>query len=323
MKLISKFSIIVILLYLVSPVKDVFANLLEVKYQNYLIQYHVNDENRALQVVRILEKNVPAIEKFYGIDFRGRITLILSGSTTEFQSLTRSQLPNWSAAVFLPAEMKIIIRDPTFLHTEDQLEKEITHEISHLYFSARFPGVELPLWFNEGLAEYLSLEEIDLHRGVVIANALFAKKIIPLTNIDSLLSFSPGRAQLAYTQSFSAVIFLGNLLKHSGSNWPVFLETIEKKGFQPALSQNIHMDAIDFEVKWYQWLKNKYQWFVIFNLENLIWFGLAIVLIGALYAVRYRNRKRMSQWEEEELQHPGLLLNDIQDETLISNHEDT
>ncbi|MEJ2538208.1 MAG: hypothetical protein P8048_14350, partial [Calditrichia bacterium] len=119
--MISKFFIIVILLYLVSPVKDVFANLLEVKYQNYLIQYHVNDENRALQVVRILEKNVPAIEKFYGIDFRGRITLILSGSTTEFQSLTRSQLPNWSAAVFLPAEMKIIIRDPTFLHTEDQL----------------------------------------------------------------------------------------------------------------------------------------------------------------------------------------------------------
>ncbi len=322
MKRSFKFFIKLILLFLLYQTNYVFANFLEVKYQNYLIQYHVNDENRALEVVRILKKNIPAIENFYGIDFKGRMTVILSHSAAEFQSLTNSQLPNWSAAVFLPGEMKIIIRDPTFLHTEDQLEKEITHEISHLYFTARFPGIDLPLWFNEGLAEYLSQEEIDLHKGVIIANALFAKKIIPLTNIDSLLSFSPGRAQLAYAQSFSAVIFLGNLLKHSGSNWPIFLDAIEKEGFQPALSQNIDMDAIDFEVKWYQWLKNKYQWFVIFNLENLIWFGLAVVLIGALYAVRYRNRKRMSQWEEEELLHPNLLLNDVQDETLISNHED-
>jgi len=322
MKWISKFFFIMSFLLLVSPVKDVFANFQEVKHQNYLIQYHVNDENRALQVVRILKKNVPAIANFYNIVFDRRITVILSGSAGEFQRLTQSQLPNWSAAVFLPAEKKIIIRDPKFLHTQDQLEKEITHEISHLYFTARFSPAALPLWFNEGLAEYLSQEEIDLNNGVIIANALFAKKIIPLTNIDSLLSFSPGRAQLAYAQSFSAILFLENLLHKSGSNWQVFLNSIEDGGFQDALYKNIQMDAIDFEVKWYQWLKNKYQWFVIFNFENLIWFGLAIVLIGALYAVRYRNRKRLNQWEEEEFQHPGLFLNDVQDETLISNNED-
>ncbi|MEJ2051879.1 MAG: hypothetical protein P8Y60_18970, partial [Calditrichota bacterium] len=147
-------------------------------------------------------------------------------------------------------------------------------------------------------------------------------KIIPLTNIDSLLSFSPGRAQLAYAQSLSSVLYLKGLLKNSGSDWQEFLASVEEYGFPSALDRDIKMDSIDFEVRWYQWLKHKYQWFVVFNLENLIWFGLAVILIGALYAVRYRNRKILRQWEDEEQMQSYVLFDYDPDERLISNEED-
>jgi hypothetical protein len=295
---------------------------MEVKHRNFLIRYELSDENRALEVVKILKKTVPEIQDFYSIDFKGRVTIVLAGSAAEFNRLTYQELPSWSAAVFVPKLMQIVIREPTFIHTADQLQKEIAHELSHLYFSLRFPRENLPLWFNEGLAEYLSGEEIDLHRGVIIANAIFTKKIIPLTNVDSLLSFSPGKAQLAYAQSLSSVFYLKDLLKNSGSDWQEFLTTVEEYGFPSALNRNIKMDSIDFEVRWYKWLKHKYQWFIVFNLENLIWFGLAVILIGALYAVRYRNRKILRQWEDEEQIQPYVLFDYVPDERLISNEED-
>jgi hypothetical protein len=322
MKWKTKLFIILTIIFCFLHSGEGYTKYTELKHRNFLIRYNLSDENRALQVVKILQKTDPEIQDFYGIDFQGRVTVILAGSAAEFNRLAFQKLPSWSAAVFLPEPMRIVIREPTFIHTTDQLQTEIEHELSHLYFSRRFSNENIPLWFNEGLAEYLSGEEIDLHRGVIIANALFAKKIIPLTSVDSLLSFSPGKAQLAYAQSLSSVLYLKDLLNNSGSNWQEFLTAIEENGFPSALNRNLKIDSIDFEVKWYQWLKHKYQWFIVFNLENLIWFGLAVILIGALYAVRYRNRKILKQWEDEEQMQSYILLNDVPDESLISNEED-
>ena len=47
-----------------------------------------------------------------------------------------------------------------------------------------------------------------LPEGVIIANAIFTRKIIPLMHIDSLMLFNSGRARLAYLQSLTAIQFL-------------------------------------------------------------------------------------------------------------------
>ena len=176
------------------------------------------------------------------------------------------------------------------------------HELSHLYLHKKFGENNIPLWYNEGLAEYLSVGSISLHSGLVLSNAIWAKSILPFNRIDSLLFFSKHKADLAYVQSLSAVLFLFDRLGDRESV-DLFHQTILEKGWVHAFQQNMKMDQIDFEVAWYRYAEDKYRWLFILNAENLIWVVLLLVLIVGMYWIRYRNKKILKKWEYEEQIH--------------------
>ncbi len=293
-----KLSLIIVLFFLTLRVCTAQPSMVEVKYKYFKIVYFHQDEKRAMAVLDVLKKNHMKLENFYGVQPPGIVSIILPNTLQQFQNLTGGNLPHWSSAVYIPHKNAILLKKTAWISGDVQLTEELSHELSHVYFYQKFKNQSIPLWFNEGLAEYLSRENIDLHSGIVISNALFAGKFVSLSDIDSLLMFSVNRAQLAYLESLTAVHFLNN--KYIQNEWKHFFSLIEQSSFDHALQTVTNMDKIDFELKWYRWLEDKYRWFVVFNLENLIWVGMIIVLIGALYAIRYRNRKILKKWEYEE-----------------------
>ncbi len=158
------------------------------------------------------------------------------------------------------------------------------------------------MWYNEGLAEYLSVGSVNLHSGLVLSNAIWAKSILHLGRMDSLLSFSKQKAELAYVQSLSAVMFLFDRLgNHENPN--LFHQSIVEKGWANAFQQNVGMDLVDFEIAWYRHVDDKYRWLFILNVENLIWVALLLVLMIGMYLIRYRNKKILEKWEYEEQIH--------------------
>jgi len=318
-KILRLVIILSVLFFRAHPAK---AQEIRIVFQNYRIIYSPADEGRAMTVLNILKEAVPRMEHFYGRKLRKPVSVFLPASTRNFNQLTGGRLPAWSGAVYISKKNAVVIKKPEWVSGRFKLRKELLHEISHVYFDAFFRGKRVPLWLNEGLAEYLSGERVGIQEGVVLANALWAKKIIPLSHIDSLMTFSTARARLAYLESYTAVLFLQNHYFTREAEWQVFFRQVAAEGMEKAIRRQTGMDFIDFELSWYRWLQKKYRWFVIFNLENFIWLALILVLIGALYALRYRNRKILSRWEREELfedpwREPNLHLNDeneIQDE---------
>lgn len=272
----------------------------ELKYQNFRMVYHPDDESRVLNLMQVLKKSIPQFEKNYGIQLKSVVFVYFPSTKVEFNRLTGTKLPGWSSALFFPEKGSIIFKRPEWVSGDYNISQTFVHELSHVYFSAKFsPGLP-PLWFNEGLAEYYSKTRISLNGGVQLANALFTKRLIALTDIDSLLSFPRVRAELGYLESLSAVIYLKNKLIPDSTQWRNFLDDIAARDFEFALQKHTGLDLIDFRIKWFRWLQKKYEWFVVFNLENLIWVAMALVLFGAMYAIRYRNKKRMAQMELEE-----------------------
>ena len=254
-----------------------------------------------MTVLNTLKDAVPRMEHFYGLKVRKPVSVYLPVSRQEFRRLTGGGLPTWSGAVYISTQNAVVIKKPEWVKGRFELRKEFLHELSHVYFNAFFRGRRVPLWLNEGLAEFLSGEAVGIPEGVMLGNALWAKKIIPLSHLDSLMTFSASRARLAYLESLSAVIFLRNHYLTTEAEWQMFFRQIAAQGLEEAIRRQTGMDFIDFELSWYRWLQKKYRWFVVFNLENFIWLALILVLIGALYALRYRNRKILSRWEREEL----------------------
>lgn len=269
------------------------------RHQNFLIKYGIANESLALKVVNLLNQNSGKMEKFYNIDVSTPVSIIITESSKDFNSYAKSSLPPWSGAAYLSSRDVILLKNPAWSNQEINFQREFVHELSHLYFHKKFGGEDIPLWYNEGLAEYLSTGSIDLHSGLVLSNAIWAKSVIPFSRIDSLLFFSKPKAELAYAQSLSAVLFLYKRLGE-GESRNRFHDLILEKGWKQAFQESVKMDVIDFEIAWYHHIDEKYRWLFILNAENLIWVALLIVLFIGMYLVRYRNRKILKKWEYEE-----------------------
>ncbi len=272
----------------------------EIIYRNFKIRYGMDDANIAENVLNILTAAIPQYEAFFGISLDRQITIYLPSSLLEIDPWVFGQLPDWSNGVFVQDRNQIILKKPQWYSTDQNFTQVLRHELSHAYFRQKFGQINTPLWFNEGIAEYLSGSRLDISNGLKLSNAMFSHSLISLAHIDSLMEFSWSRAQLAYIQSLSAVIFLEKQLRERNTDFLAFMDSVRSEGFDKALKMSLGIDIIDFEIKWYRWLDENYKWFIVFNWENLIWVIMIIVMAGALYAVRYRNRKIMLRWEKEE-----------------------
>ena len=297
--MLKKLTLIIIFLFMFCPQLFGNSNQFEMLHHKYfLIKYIRNSEKFALQVVSLIDQNLYKMEDFYNIKMNFPVTIIIVESSQDFKLYSQSSLPDWTGAAYLSSHDVILLKDQTLVNSRLNLERDFLHELSHLFFQKKFQGKNVPLWYNEGLAEYLSGESIDLHSGLVLSNAIWAKTIIPFIMMDSLLSFSQHRAELAYAQSLSAVLFLKEKLKNK--KWNDFHDNVIQDGWHSAFLNYLNMDEIDFEIAWYRNIDDKYRWMFILNVENLIWVMLLLVLMIGMYLIRYRNKKLLRKWEYEE-----------------------
>lgn len=276
---------------------------------NFRIYYSLENEKTALAVQKLIDFHRPRLEKFYNIQLSAPVNVVIAESRQAFQTYSQNSLPNWAAAVYISPQNLILVKSPSWSGSLPGLEKDFLHELSHLYLAHKFQGVSIPLWYNEGLAEYLSGAQINMMQAFKISNALFAGNIVDLADIESVLGFSQPQAELAYLQALSAVQYLNELLVQEGYNLQSFHEIIVQKGWSAALQECIGTDDIGFEVQWYQSLEKKYRWIMLVDFDNLVWIILVVVLFLALYLIRLRNKKKMRKWEEESDYSPPDSLN--------------
>ena len=272
----------------------------DVRHRQFIVSYSPEDETYAKRLLVVLDKEIAVFENFFNTKLEGIFTIEIPASQTDYNTSAGSNIPEWSNALYMPSQRRMILKKPEWFSSEENFEQVISHELSHLFFHQKYGHSAIPLWFNEGLAEYLSDKRIEMPEGVIIANAIFTRIIIPLMNIDSLLLFNSGRARLAYLESLTAIQFLESIISSRGNEWDEFMEMVNQAGFEITLKSFTTYDQVDFEIFWYRWLSEKYKWFIILNWENLIWIFMTIVLLGALYAVRYRNKKTLEDWENDE-----------------------
>ncbi len=268
-------------------------------YKNFTIYCSPEDQKTGEIVGDLLQNHIPRFEKFYEIKINDPVRIIIAASRIAFRSAGNFNLPQWAGAAYIPHKNLVVVKSPSWAGSTLNLEKDILHELSHLYFDSKFQSIKIPLWYNEGLAEYMSGQHISMFNATKIANAIMTKEIPPLEEIDSLNSFSQAKANLAYLLSLSTIDFM-NTHFFGTEDWHHFHNLILQNGWHWALEQKFGMNQLEFEVFWYRYIEDKYRWLVILNFENLLWFSLIIFLFFALYLVRWRNKKKIKKWAQEE-----------------------
>jgi len=117
---------------------------------------------------------------------------------------------------------------------DGRLVSVLHHELLHAAFDAEAPGLRLPAWLNEGLAEWfearaLGLRQLPPARRQVLVGAARRGALPPLSALSgpSFGSLGPERAQLAYVQSHG---FIDHLVQRYGERklqgfWSTYLRS--------------------------------------------------------------------------------------------------
>lgn len=251
------------------------------------------------QVVGLFETTYPEIVNKLGVDIRSPVSVFLAPTQNIFDQLTGNFIPDWGEGVADATRGVIILKSPTLSKNENHLPKLIRHELTHIIIGQAVGDPQiLPRWFNEGMAIYCSADE-EFTTGEAISKALISNSVVPLDEIDDVLKFHQAKAQLAYEESFS---FTQYLIDEYGLDHIIQLiqECTTGKTFDAAFQEVFGLDLFDVELRWYDHIKKEYRWHFLLNFETYLWIFILLLFILTFVWIRFRNRRVIKRWEEEE-----------------------
>jgi hypothetical protein len=180
--------------------------------------------------------------------------------------------------VALPSARVILLRADA-----DDIYATLRHELAHLALHQAVP-VRVPLWFDEGYAEWAAGEWGRL--GALELNLAVVRGAVPdLRGLDGALRGSATSADAAYALAVSAVIELARR-NPSGSIAPLLQRLMAGHDFEASVLETTGLTISQFERGWQQRVRQRYSlatWLLAGG-------GWGVVALSAWVLVRLRRR---------------------------------
>lgn len=269
----------------------------------FVVAHAEGERLLAVQVAGELQRLQAEISERLQFQPRRALTVFLCPTQQIFDRLTGNAIPHWGHAVADPLRWRIILKSPGASAT-NQLEIEtIRHELAHLTLAEMAEPHHLPRWFNEGAAIVLAGETRHVSP-TVISRAMLTRNLVSFEEIEELLSFPDARAVLAYSESFHAVKFLTQ--KYGADAIARFAGAIaQQPDSRTAFQHAFGADLWEFEVAYFDHLRQHFRWYFLLDDEFLFGGIILVLVIAGFIVTRIRARRKIAEWEEQEL---GLAL---------------
>lgn len=211
---------------------------------------------------RMAERWYTRLKEALGHDLSSRQPIILYASSTDFRGTT--VLPDYigesTGGVTEGLRRRIILPMAGPMSDTDHV---LGHELVHAFqydittrpgptAGSGLPGpLRLPLWFVEGMAEYLSLGSADPHTAMWMRDAVTREKFPPISKLDDpqYYPYRWGQAFWAYVAGKYGDEVIGKILKAAG-----------KAGVaEGAISSTLGISIDQLSKEWHQALKEAYE----------------------------------------------------------------
>ncbi|MBI4544252.1 MAG: TolB family protein, partial [Gemmatimonadetes bacterium] len=197
-----------------------------IKTEHFDVYFYEQEREAALDAARMVERAYARLSRLLQHEFRERKPIILYASHSEFQQTNAipGAIEEGTGGVTEPLKNRVIL---PFTGSYAEFEHVLTHELVHAFqFDVLYRRAVLaeatpfaarpPLWFMEGMAEYLSIGRIDPHTAAWLRDAAlsgYLRSIAEMTRRDDYLSYRFGQALWAYVGSKWGDEVIGILLQ--------------------------------------------------------------------------------------------------------------
>ena len=271
-----------------------------VESPNFEVYYHPHVTSPQ-EIVDIAEDFWGTLDRLINGIPIGKIEIWVCETQKQFQAAVHAPIQDWAIGCAFPLSRRIIIQNPTvILQREFRLAQVLRHEIVHIAFGQRTQKAigKIPRWFVEGIAIYLSGEWLPARHESLIKH-IFARSVIPLTELAGNFPKSELQAQLAYAESLDAVAWLVEIAGKE-KLWEIIDRLGDGDDLDTACKAAIGWDIVTFDAQWRESLPKRYHWVRLFASSHLFWGSLALLFFLAYLRYRYHLRRQLAQLEQEE-----------------------
>ncbi len=209
-----------------------------------------------------------------------------------YRKYSGSNSPVWSAG--LASDDKMLVKSPSFSRQSlADFQKTLLHETVHLAVN----GIPLPVWFNEGLAQY-EAGQFGIQQRVLVSRAFWRGDLMRAHEIEYLNMMDHNKAEIVYAQSAAMV---DHLIEHFGIKLvsKCLYFTRETQSFEKGFTSAFLMSPAHFEKLFKEQAKSRYRFYILLDQRNL-WVLAPFILILGFILTKIRRRKLLREWESAE-----------------------
>ena len=262
------------------------------------------------EIVHLVKEETTKLVAEFGNIKQKPFSIYITSNMEEFYEKAKGPAPEWGIAVAKKNPDRIILKAPGIANiTFARMKEVIIHEINHIYLYRIPQNFTMPSWFKEGMAMRNSREFSLMHK-IQISKSMWKHKVLPLARLQNFSTYSERRVKLVYGESAAA---LDALEYYYGENILIIILNNMRKGmnFQKALESATKDGLADFEIKFETYLKNNYNWIILFMSPKYIYVILPIILVLGFIYHRFRSNKILKQWEIEEKLDNSERINEL------------
>jgi Tol biopolymer transport system component len=212
------------------------------KTRHFDIYFYLQDEQTVKLAGLMAERWYARFSRMFNHELKGRQPLILYGSGPEFQQTTviNEILGEGTGGVTESFKRRIVLPYGASLSETDHV---IGHELVHAFqydimaqghsdqARGNEMGLRIPLWFIEGMAEYLSIGPVDQNTSMWMRDAVRRKQLPQINKLENSYKYFPyrwGQAVWAYMTGRWGDEIIGKMMKSVGrtGDYEIILEGV-------------------------------------------------------------------------------------------------
>jgi hypothetical protein len=238
--------------------KDLDFRVLETEH--FDIHYYPEAEDAILDAARMAERAYSRLSKVFRHDWNERKPLVLYASQSDFQqtNIFRFQISEGTGGITEGLRNRIVLFFPS---AYPEFEHTLAHELVHAFqFDILRRGAlsqgsnpfafRMPLWFAEGMAEYLTVGEIDPLTAMWLRDGSLSGY---LTTIDEL-----SRAQDIRVYRFGQALWYYIGVKYGDEKIGEIMQKAPLLGVREAFRTSINVNLEDLSEDWLEAVRLTY-----------------------------------------------------------------
>jgi Tol biopolymer transport system component len=227
--------------------------------EHFDVYYHEGEQVAAFDAARMAERGYARLSRVLNHQYRERQPLLLFASHTEFQQNNISDVSEGTGGFTEPFRHRILLPfTGSYADFDHVLQHEIVHQFQFDIFARgrigggiqRLVNVSPPLWFMEGMAEYLSLGPVTPETAMWLRDAAIEGRL-------------PSIEEMTFNPNIFPYRFGHALLAYVGERWGdgaigEIMHAVASAGLADGFRRAVGMSLEDLSEEWHESIQRTY-----------------------------------------------------------------